>query len=186
MLSSVVLNSSRPSSRYRVLLKNTNIREFYTQHAQSWAVLDELASGERAREILRRAAKEPDVLRVSFSTSYEWFRALESAGLYDLTASDMARWAALPGKGSTTCPETPENSRSECHAWSALPIYEFVRSIAGVKCENGKITVKPDLAYLSDLSGRVITPAGPVEFDCHRENGRQICTVVPPEEEKYT
>ena len=154
--------------------------EQYSQHAQAWAVLDGMAEGERARAILCHAMNDPDVLRVSFSTSYEWFRALEKAGLYGLTESDMARWAALPVQGNTTCPETPENSRSECHAWSALPIYEFIRSMAGIRFENGQIIVKPDLSYLPDLRGRFMTPMGPVDFDYRRENGKQICDLTLP------
>ena len=155
--------------------------EEFTQHAQSWAVLDGLATGERARTVLRHAMEDTDVLRVSFSTSFEWFRALEAAGLYDLTRSDMARWAVLPGEGSTTCPETPENSRSECHAWSALPIYELVRAIAGITYADGVVTVSPNLSYLPDLRGQVVTPAGVVELEYRREDGRQLCTVTVPE-----
>lgn len=154
--------------------------EQYTQHAQAWAILDGLATGEKARTILHHAMDDSEVLRVSFSTSYEWFRALEKAGLYDLTESDMARWAALPSQGSTTCPETPENSRSECHAWSALPIYELAHTIAGVRYEDRQITISSDLSYLPDLRGRVITPAGPMEFDYRKEDGRQICDLTLP------
>lgn len=154
----------------------------YTQHAQAWAVLNGLATGERARTILLHAMEEQDVLWVSFSTSYEWFRALETAGLYDLTRNDMARWAALSGEGSTTCPETPEQSRSECHAWSALPIYELVRAMAGIRYVDGTVTVRPNLSYLSDLRGQVITPAGAVEFDYRCEEGQQMCAVIVPEE----
>ncbi len=156
----------------------------FTQHAQSWAVLDGIATGERARTILRHAMEDKDVLRVSFSTSFEWFRALEAAGLYDLTKPDMARWAALPGEGSTTCPETPEDSRSECHAWSALPLYELVRTIAGINYADGSVTVRPDLSYLSylpDLRGQVVTPAGVVKFDYRHEGDGQICVLTVPE-----
>lgn len=160
--------------------------EQYTQHAQAWAVLDGLATGERAQTILRHAMEDPDVLRVSFSTSYEWFRALEAAGLYDLTEGDMARWAALPGQGNTTCPETPEDSRSECHAWSALPIYEFVRVLAGVRYEKGTLTVRPNLSYLPDLRGQIITPAGPVVLDCRRQDGKPVCRVTMPQRDGCT
>lgn len=153
----------------------------FTQHAQSWAVLNGMVSGELAKTVLRHAIKEPDVLRVTFSTSFEWFRALEQAGAYDETASDMARWAALPALGNTTCPEVPGDSRSECHAWSALPIYELVCTTAGIRMNGPTIEIRPNLGYLPDLEGNIITPYGPVGFR-YEKTGRQChCALrLPP------
>ena len=142
--------------------------EQFTQHAQSWAVLNELVTGEQARAVLLRAIDDADVLKVSLSTSFEWFRALEKAGMYEETAADMARWAELIAMGNTTCPETPGESRSECHAWSALPIYEFVRVMGGIRIEDGGIRIRPRLYYLPDLCGTVITPSGPIVFRYER------------------
>ena len=169
------MGCGKPQKRYFGICR----QEFL--HAQSWAALDGLATGERARTILRHATEDKDVLRVSFSTSFEWFRALEAAGLYDLTKPDMARWAALPGEGSTTCPETPENSRSECHAWSALPLYELIRAMAGIRYADGAVTVSPKLSYLPDLRGQVVTPVGVVKFDYRYEGDGQVCALTVPE-----
>lgn len=152
----------------------------YTQHAQSWAVLNGGMEGDQARTVLRHAMEDEDVLRVSFSTSFEWFRALEIAGLYDETKADMERWAALPAAGNTTCPETPENSRSECHAWSALPIYEFIRTMAGIQVQNQVLEIRPNLSYLPDLEGQVVTPVGRVDFAYHKQENRDYCEITIP------
>ncbi|MGC6176884.1 hypothetical protein [Lacrimispora sp. 38-1] len=60
------------------------------------------------------------VIRVSFSTAYEFFRAMEIAGMYQETEESLMRWANLIELDCTCCLEEPENGRSECHAWSAL------------------------------------------------------------------
>lgn len=52
--------------------------------------------------------------------------------MYEMTKDDMLRWKKLLDMGCTTCPETPGISRSECHAWSALPMYEMVRIMPGI------------------------------------------------------
>ena len=153
----------------------------YTQHAQSWAVLNQMVSGKQAKAVLRAAMRDPDVLRVTFSTSFEWFRALEMAGLYDETATDMAAWAALPAMGNTTCPEVPGDSRSECHAWSALPIYEFACTMAGIRVKHSAIEIRPNLSYLPDLEGTVITPWGPVRYHYQKEDNLVRCKLnLPP------
>jgi len=149
----------------------------FTQHAQSWAVLTGTLKGDQAKAALRHALNDEDVLEVSFSTSFEWFRALEAAGMYAETQKYMMNWAALPAMGSTTCPEVPGDSRSECHAWSALPIYEFLRILGGVRMEAGKVVVDPTPGYLKDYSGCVCVPGGVVQF--RYENGRY--TAVLPD-----
>ncbi len=141
----------------------------YTRHAQSRAVLCGLLTGERARRALCHAMEDEDVLNCTFSTSFEWFRALEKAGLYEKTQGDMACWAALPAQGSTTCPETPGESRSECHAWSALPLYELICVMAGVRMRRGRVEIAPVPSWLADLKGEAVTPAGSVAFSYTRE-----------------
>lgn len=139
----------------------------FTQHAQSWAALNGMGTGEERRMMLLHAVKDPDVISCSFSTSYELFRALEQENLYGETERLMARWAALREKHCTTCPEEPDRGRSENHAWSALPMYEMVRKLAGV--EPGEpgwktVLVRPHLEYLDELQGQAATPFGVVSF----------------------
>lgn len=99
--------------------------EEYSQHAQSWAVLLDMCDKDTSAKVMR-ASFESDVIPCSFSTSYELFRACEKAGVYELTFDSLKRWADLLDEHCTTCPETPDyDTRSECHAWSALPIYEL-------------------------------------------------------------
>lgn len=97
----------------------------YSQHAQSWAVLLGMCDGEMAAKVMK-ASFEPDVIPCGFSTSYELFRACEKADVYELTFASLNRWVELLDEHCTTCPETPDyHTRSECHAWSALPMYEL-------------------------------------------------------------
>ena len=136
----------------------------FTQHAQSWAVLTGMLEAQQARTALRHAMDDGDVLKCGFSTSYEWFRALEQAGMYEETEKYMRDWAALPAMGNTTCPEVPGDSRSECHAWSALPIYEFLRVFGGIRMEAGQVVIAPVPGYLDDYSGCVCIPGGAAVF----------------------
>ena len=146
----------------------------YSCHAQAWAVLNELVDHAQAKVILSNAIKSEECLTCSFSTSYEWFRALEKAGMYKELRSQLNAWINLLELDCTACPEVPKGARSECHAWSALPMYEMMRTIAGVKPDGaGKqhITITPHLMDLTDVHGSSITPYGAVEFSYERENG---------------
>lgn len=141
--------------------------EQYTEHAQAWAVLNGMTDAEKSRRILRNAAEGRDVLKVTFSTSYEWFRALEQSGMYAYTEENMELWKGLLDLNCTTCPETPGDTRSDCHAWSALPIYEMIRSVAGIcpdKAGWETVRICPHLDYLPDLEGEAAVPGGKIGF----------------------
>lgn len=136
----------------------------YTQHAQAWAVL----CGVGGKACMEAALREPDVLRVSFATSYEWFRALDRVGLYSHAREALQAWIDLIALDCKTCPETPGASRSDNHAWSALPMYELLRGVAGIQQEGvgwQRLSIRPQLLGLPDLKGSAATPQGTVRFD---------------------
>lgn len=91
---------------------------------------------------------------------------MEQAGLFDALRSELDSWIELLALGCTTCPETPRNARSDCHAWRALPLYELIHTQAGIKAQkNDELLVTPHLMDLPDLSGQAVTDKGPVMFD---------------------
>lgn len=153
----------------------------YTRHAQAWAVLNGMS--DTPRQLLTRAAADENCLTCSFSTSYEWFRALETAGMYEELRHCLNEWIHLLELGCTTCPETPRQARSDCHAWSALPMYELIRTLAGIHWEGpGRVRIIPHLMDLPDLEGTAITPDGPVQFRYQvQENGKYHCRLHLPD-----
>jgi hypothetical protein len=93
--------------------------------------------------------------------SYYLFRALEFCGLYDRSFELWARWLKQLDLNLTTLPEMDSaGTRSDCHAWSALPITEFTRGILGVRQGMEGITIKPHCGELQQASGTVSTSLG--------------------------
>lgn len=144
-----------------------NVEE-YTEHAQSWAVLSGLVEGEQAKELLKRILVHPDAIRCTFVFSYFMFRALEMTGQYNLSLTQWDKWTNFLDLNITTWPEDLTRQRSDCHAWGAIPIYEFVRCFLGVR--PGKpgwetIEIRPICEYIPDMKGIVYTPNGSVEVE---------------------
>lgn len=137
--------------------------EQYSQHAQLWAVLTGLCDGEKAQRVMTGALEHPDVLKCSFSMSFFLFRALEKAGMYHRTEELWKSWIDLLPLNLTTLPETPYEPRSDCHAWSALPLYEFTHALLGVKGSKPgwkEIRIEPNTLNLKEMNGNLYTPAG--------------------------
>lgn len=101
--------------------------EEYSQHTQIFAVLAGLAQGEKARSIMEKVLSDKSLVQCSFMQEYYLFRALEKAGMYDRTEALWQAWQDFIDLHCTTFPETPFEPRSDCHAWSALPLLEFTK-----------------------------------------------------------
>lgn len=97
----------------------------YTQHTQIYAVLTGLAADGRARAVMTKVLEDQTLIQCSFMQEYYLFRALEKAGMYDRTEGLWQLWQDFIDLHCTTFPETPFDPRSDCHAWSALPLLEF-------------------------------------------------------------
>ncbi len=115
------------------LYANSEKKEKFSQHAQIWAVLTGLEKGEAARELLRRSMTLE--AQAGYAFAYLWFRALEKAECYEELGGEMKeRFLGLIDMHCSTIPETPyDYTRSECHAWGAVALYEFTTMTLGVK-----------------------------------------------------
>lgn len=167
----------------RMFREGPNFVQF-SQHAQSWAVLNGMVKGEQAKELMTRTFAEKDVLRCYFSTCHELFRACELAGCYDLTKQQMDWWIQLLEEHCTTCPETPQDARSECHAWSAQPMYELMETVAGIrtgKPGRKEIYIRPHMEYLPDLSGEMVTEWGMIGFTYEKKEDKWLYRYTIPE-----
>ncbi len=105
--------------------------EEYSQHTQIYAVLTGLCAGERAKSVMEKTLEDKSLVQCSFMQSYYLFRALEKAGMYERTDALWQTWQDFIDLHCTTFPETPFSPRSDCHAWSALPLTEFAAGNAG-------------------------------------------------------
>jgi len=157
--------------------------EAFSEHAQVWAVLSGVLEGAEAAETMERALSGKGVARCSFAMSHFLYRALAKCGLYDRTERLWQPWKDQLALGLTAWVEDPVNQRSDCHGWSALPLYEYVAETLGVKpMEPGfrAILIEPRLAGLTYASGEAITPRGTVRVDWKREGGTFRISVVGP------
>lgn len=134
-------------------------KSHFSQHPQIWSVLTNMETGENSKEILIKSMNLP----CSITSAYMFFlfRAYEKAGIYDMANFHIDKLRTLIDLGCTTTPEwIREDVRSECHAWSAVAIYEFTAKVLGVTYSNGTIHIKPYITGRTYSKGEVATPCG--------------------------
>ena len=168
----------------RQLLADTPARNAFSQHANVLAVLSGCVEGEDARALVARLNTEPGLIQCTQYFRFYLLRAMKSVGLGDQYVSMLQPWHEMLARGLTTFAERPDPTRSDCHAWSASPLYEFLATVCGV--EPGSpgfktVRIEPHLGYLTHVQGAVPHPAGEIKVALTRAgNGIQGEITLPP------
>ena len=143
----------------------------FSMHNIIWAVLSGVIPDEK-RDALISHIFDEDISKSSFSFNFYLFRALEESGHYDKAFDVLAQWQTMLDNHCTTWCENPDNPRSECHAWSCAPYYEFSNNILGVKAaDHNEIIISPCPGKLTYAKGSVPTRHGNLNVSWTYENG---------------
>ncbi|MDF2921468.1 MAG: alpha-L-rhamnosidase [Paenibacillaceae bacterium] len=146
----------------------------YSQHTQLWSVLSGLMTGEAAKHLMRRTLSDNRLAQASYPMIHFLFRALSVAGLYEESYGLWQPWHDMVKLHLTTWAESPTGNRSDCHAWGALPLYEFPAEVLGIKPGApgfASIRIEPKEGPLRWAEGTSATPHGPVRVRWEHTKG---------------
>jgi alpha-L-rhamnosidase len=160
------------------LFADTPAKKTYSREANVLAVWLEVAPKAEQAGIIRRVlgAKEagestvdgkavPAMSEMSFYFRFYLARALEKAGLEDEYVDQLAPWQGMLKLGLSTWAETPEPTRSDCHAWSASPNYDLLTVVAGIHpAAPGfkRVRIEPHLGKLEHLEAAMPHAGGEI------------------------
>ncbi|ODN75043.1 hypothetical protein L202_06263 [Cryptococcus amylolentus CBS 6039] len=110
----------------------------YSQHCQIFAILSNTCPPSSAASLLSRTFDNPkrDFSKCSYVMIFYALRAHAQAGpeSYERYWREVWRpWRKMLGSNLTTWEEDDVRQRSDCHAWGAVPVWEFCTELAGVK-----------------------------------------------------
>lgn len=156
----------------------------FSQHAQLWAVLAGLVDEQSGAALMRRAINDPTLAQVSYSMAFFLLRALSAAGVYREQKDPWVKWRKMLAMHLTTWNEDPVTQRSDCHAWGAIPLYDFTAELLGVRPESitsDRILIAPQPCAVEELQGTVMTRGGTVHVHRRRAGGKTILTIKNPD-----
>jgi hypothetical protein len=161
----------------RGLLADTPEQKIFSQQANILAVLYEVIPKQEQHEVLRKViAIEPgttpdDVLSASYYFRFYLARALDHAGMADEYLTTLDPWRKLLPLHFSTWPETPGNTRSDSHAWSAHPIYDLLTLVAGIEPASpgfATVRISPHMGALPSLKATYPHPEGEIQVEYTR------------------
>jgi hypothetical protein len=167
----------------RRLFADTPDRKIFSQHANVMAVLSGAIQGGEATELIERVARDRSLIQASTYFRFYLLRAMKQAGLGDEYLDQLGPWQAMLAKGLTTFAEQPDPTRSDCHAWSASPVYELLATVLGVEPGSAgfkTVRIEPHLGKLQHAEGNVPHPKGDIRVELARDKGGLKARVTLP------
>ena len=159
----------------RGLLADTPAKKTFSQHANILAVLTDAVPVAQQAALVQKIMNtrsdgaattgSVDITQTTFYFKFYLFEALKKTGLGDQFIPQLKPWQDMLALGLTTFAEQPEPTRSDCHAWSASPLYEFLSITCGIRpAEPGfrSVRIEPFLSNLTTVDGRMPHPAGEI------------------------
>ncbi len=155
------------------MLADNPDKNSFSQHANIWAILTDCVPLSSQKTLMDKLMKDATLTQTSLYYRFYFTRALKKAGLGNLYASNLQPWQEMLALGLTTFPETSApNVRSDCHAWSASPCYDFLATICGIEAETAgfkSVRIEPNLGKLKDVSGALPHPKGLIKVSYKKQ-----------------
>jgi hypothetical protein len=155
----------------RQLLADTPSHKFFSQQANILAILTNTVPAAEQAGLLDRLLNDQSIAQVQLYFRYYLGRAMSQTGLGDRYVDNLGPWERMIANGMTTFGEQDGNPRSECHPWSATPVYELLTTVAGIQPgEPGFKTVRiaPSLGSLRHVKASMPHPLGMIEVSFDR------------------
>jgi hypothetical protein len=152
-------------------MANTPEKSSYSQHAGILAILADAIPATDRRAVMEKILYDSTLTQATFYFRFYLNQAMKAAGLGDRYYSQLGPWRQMLKIGLTTFAETPEPTRSDCHAWSASPEYDFLATICGIMPDApgfSRVLIRPALGELTEVEGSMPHPKGMVRVKLRR------------------
>jgi alpha-L-rhamnosidase len=153
-------------------LADTPDKKEFSMHAQIFGILTNTIPENEQRAFVQRFMNDNNLIQPTMYFRFYLTQALKKTGLADLYTGTLGLWNDMLEKGLTTFAENPDPARSDCHAWSASPDYDFLATVAGIRPGMPgfkTVEIEPAFGKLTFIKGQMPHPSGFIKFDLKRK-----------------
>jgi len=155
----------------------------FSEHAQCLALLTDHFP-HRADACFESLITAEDLARTTVYFSFYLLETFAKFGRGDLLHDKLGFWKDLAAQGMKTPVESPEPSRSDCHAWGSHPLFHLHASLAGIRpAEPGfaSVSITPSPGPLTELASTIPHPRGTVSLEMKRDGHQWHTTATLPD-----
>jgi alpha-L-rhamnosidase len=167
------------------LLADSPDKKVFSQHANIWGILSDCIPQAKQQEVMKKVMNDDSLISSTLYFRFYYTAALKKAGLGNQYLSTLGPWKEMLSLGLSTFPETLSPTvRSDCHAWSASPCYDFLATVCGIEPAAlgfTSVRIKPNMGNLNEASGEMPHPMGPIKVNYRKaKDGTYRATIELP------
>jgi alpha-L-rhamnosidase len=147
----------------RGLIAETPEKKRFSLHTTLFAILTNTIEKEKQAETLKKAMADRSIIPPAIYFKFYLFRCLQKTGLGDQYLDNIDTWYKMLSQGLTTFAEIDTDPRSDCHAWSASPLFDFLNLVAGVQPASPgfeTVLIAPNFGKLHSIDAKFPHPKG--------------------------
>jgi len=157
----------------------------FSQHTNIWGILTGTFPEDDENEVMEKILSDTSLIPTSIYFRFYLFEALKKSGMGDQYTELLGSWERMLDNGLTTFQEGDYKDRSDCHAWSASPLYHFLSLVAGITPSSPgfqSVDITPAMGDLRRIEASVPHPAGMIEVQLNRRGSKGIrgSITLPP------
>jgi len=150
---------------HRNLIADTPEKTIFSQHANIMGILSGALDSDQAKDVMKKILEDNTLIQTTMYFRFYLFLAMNETGFGNKITQQLDQWKDMLNLGLTTFAEKPEPTRSDCHAWSASPLYFFLSSVAGIMPDEPGFTslkIEPRPGELKTFEATMTHPAGTI------------------------
>ena len=143
----------------------------YSQHSNIWGILTGVFPEDDVPAVFEKILSDTTLIPTTIYFRFYLFQAMQMAGMADLYTGMLGPWEQMLKIGLSTFQEGDTRDRSDCHAWSASPLYHFLSLVSGITpAEPGfqSVHIAPALGSLKHIEASMPHPAGMIQIQLER------------------
>lgn len=145
----------------RMEMANQPEKKKFSQHASIMAILADAVPASASRQVMENILNDSTLSQCTFYYRFYLTRAMLASGMGNLYYAHLKPWRDMLAIGLTTFAEKPDPTRSDCHAWSASPEYDFLATLCGIMPAApgfSRVRIAPAPGALKELTGSMLLP----------------------------
>ncbi len=143
----------------------------YSQHTNIWGILTGVFPEDDVPAVMEKILADTTLIPTTIYFRFYLFQAMQMAGMADLYPGMLDSWERMLANGLSTFQEGDTKDRSDCHAWSASPLYHFLSLVSGITpAEPGfrSVHIAPALGSLEKIEAQMPHPKGMILIQLER------------------
>ena len=117
---------------------------------------------------MQNVLRDTTISQATFYYRFYLNQALKKAGMANNYYAELKPWRDMIANGLTTFAENPDPTRSDCHAWSASPNYDYFATICGIVPSQpgfAAVTIEPAMGALHYVKASMPHPNGTIAVE---------------------